>query len=95
MKTCGKVEFSEEELVDVLAVEAEINETRKKFLAEVNKVSDMMEGPRPFLLDPDRCPVNKATDELALKLGDFTQKMTALEKQRNQLKEEGKLPSDW
>ena len=97
MKVHGKVEFTREEAQEVITLENKRYELRQELLADIKAYGDHVENSPVVLFseDPDKEPSNIMANAIVTKLQDLNQKAIELERQRNLLKQTGKLPSNW
>ena len=97
MKVYGKVEFTKEMAIEIVTLESKRHELRQEIQADIEKYRDYVAN-NPIALfseDPDKEPENIMVHDIIKKLQGLNQKGIELERQRNLLKQTGKLPSNW
>jgi hypothetical protein len=95
MKVHGTVEFTTEEALEVVGIERKITELREEYLEEIAGVEEFMKGFRNSYAAPVGSEESKGLDDFVTSLKAFHKKMTALEDEKNLLKKDGKMPSNW
>ena len=97
MKVHGTVEFTREEAQEVITLESKRYELRQELLADIKAYEEHVENTPTVLFseDPDKEPENIMANAIVVKLQDLNQKGIELERQRNLLKQNGKLPDNW
>ena len=96
MNVHGKVEFTKDEALEIVALESKMYLLRQKIEKKIEDLSELMHKPVfVFVKDPEKDPVNIRVKEILENIKVLHKEGAALEDKKEHLKKTGHLPANW